>query len=143
MREAKRSSKLTSSHKKTALILTAHPDDEAMFFSPTIINLVAAGWMIRAICLSSGNSSGLGSIRAEELYASYKVLGVPEENVQLIEAPYVFMSNPPNSRNLEDGMQYQWEPAIIANIVSRHLISQPADIVRLPTIVLILAHYIR
>jgi hypothetical protein len=39
---------------KTALILTAHPDDEVMFFTPTILALVAAGWEVGALCLSNG-----------------------------------------------------------------------------------------
>lgn len=40
--------------KKTALILTAHPDDEVMFFTPTILALLDAGWEVGALCLSSG-----------------------------------------------------------------------------------------
>jgi hypothetical protein len=40
--------------KKTALILTAHPDDEVMFFTPTILALLGAGWEIDALCLSNG-----------------------------------------------------------------------------------------
>jgi hypothetical protein len=39
---------------KTALILTAHPDDEVMFFTPTILALVAAGWEVGGLCLSNG-----------------------------------------------------------------------------------------
>lgn len=39
---------------KTALILTAHPDDEVMFFTPTILALLAAGWKVGALCLSNG-----------------------------------------------------------------------------------------
>jgi hypothetical protein len=42
---------------KTALILTAHPDDEVMFFTPTILALLAAGWEVGALCLSNGQSS--------------------------------------------------------------------------------------
>jgi hypothetical protein len=45
---------LHSADKKTALVLTAHPDDEAMFFTPTILALVAAGWEVSALCLSTG-----------------------------------------------------------------------------------------
>lgn len=37
-----------------ALILTAHPDDEAMFFSPTILGLREAGWHVKGLCLSNG-----------------------------------------------------------------------------------------
>ena len=42
--------------KKTALILTAHPDDEVMFFTPTILALLDAGWEVDALCLSNGMS---------------------------------------------------------------------------------------
>jgi len=42
--------------RKTALILTAHPDDEVMFFTPTILALLAAGWEVGALCLSNGAS---------------------------------------------------------------------------------------
>lgn len=42
---------------RTALLLTAHPDDEAMFFSPTILQLIAQGWEVRGLCLSVGKSS--------------------------------------------------------------------------------------
>lgn len=37
-----------------ALILTAHPDDEAMFFAPTVLNLIAAGWGVLGVCMSTG-----------------------------------------------------------------------------------------
>jgi hypothetical protein len=39
---------------KTALVLTAHPDDEVMFFTPTVLALVDAGWNVSALCLSTG-----------------------------------------------------------------------------------------
>jgi N-acetylglucosaminylphosphatidylinositol deacetylase len=45
--------------KKTALILTAHPDDEVMFFTPTILALLDAGWEVGALCLSNGVSSSV------------------------------------------------------------------------------------
>ena len=45
-----------SGESKTALILTAHPDDEVMFFTPTILTLLAAGWEVGALCLSNGQS---------------------------------------------------------------------------------------
>jgi len=48
---------LRSGNSKTALILTAHPDDEVMFFTPTILALVATGWEVSGLCLSSGTSA--------------------------------------------------------------------------------------
>ena len=41
---------------KTALLMTAHPDDEVMFFAPTVLALLAAGWEVGGLCLSNGQS---------------------------------------------------------------------------------------
>ncbi len=43
--------------KPAVLVLTAHPDDEAMFFGPTIVNLVTAGWDVLPVCMSTGGYS--------------------------------------------------------------------------------------
>ena len=40
--------------KPSAVLITAHPDDEVMFFSPTILTLLGAGWDVHGVCLSSG-----------------------------------------------------------------------------------------
>lgn len=40
---------------RRVLLVTAHPDDEAMFFGPTILGLLAAGADLYLLCLSSGN----------------------------------------------------------------------------------------
>ena len=37
-----------------ALIVTAHPDDECMFFAPTIIRLVELNASVHLLCLSEG-----------------------------------------------------------------------------------------
>ena len=41
---------------KRICLLIAHPDDEAMFFSPTVLSLAApeAGNHVKILCLSSG-----------------------------------------------------------------------------------------
>lgn len=78
---------------RTALILTAHPDDEAMFFSPTIRGLRNHGWDVRGLCLSTGNSEGQGEARRGELFSSYGVLGVDEGNVQVLDIPYAKSSS--------------------------------------------------
>jgi hypothetical protein len=87
---------------KTALILTAHPDDEVMFFTPTVLALLDAGWEVDALCLSNGmccliwrelmvgNGDGLGHVREEELFRSYEYLGVPFERVTVLDDLYVF-----------------------------------------------------
>ena len=52
------------------LLVTAHPDDECMFFTPAILGLQAAGVAVHVLCLSTGNFDGLGATRALELRAS-------------------------------------------------------------------------
>ncbi|ORY34269.1 putative deacetylase LmbE-like domain-containing protein [Naematelia encephala] len=92
------------------LILTAHPDDEAMFFAPTILSLVNAGCPVRGLCLSEGNESGLGRTRKEELVASYEALGVKKEFIEILDHP-----------ELQDGPTKDWPKFVIDNIVSSYL----------------------
>lgn len=47
--------KRQENEKKTVLLITAHPDDESMFFIPTIKNLKDVGYKIHLLCLSPGN----------------------------------------------------------------------------------------
>jgi LmbE family N-acetylglucosaminyl deacetylase len=62
--------------RRVALVV-AHPDDEAMFFTPTIASLRAQQCAIFVLCLSTGNFYGLGATRRREMQASCSdVLGV-------------------------------------------------------------------
>ena len=58
------------------LLVIAHPDDEAMFFGPTLRALSKKGIPVQVLCLSNGNADGLGKIREKELAASLKTLGI-------------------------------------------------------------------
>eukprot|EP00035_Acanthoeca_spectabilis_P037791 m.47445 g.47445 ORF g.47445 m.47445 type:complete len:102 (-) comp8864_c0_seq1:2284-2589(-) len=42
----------------TVLLVTAHPDDEAMFFGPTIARMRRLGHTVHILCLSTGNFEG-------------------------------------------------------------------------------------
>jgi N-acetylglucosaminylphosphatidylinositol deacetylase len=57
------------------LLVCAHPDDEAMFFSPTLDALKGAGFQLRFLCFSSGNYDGLGAVRKKELENSAAMYG--------------------------------------------------------------------
>ncbi|KAJ1186001.1 hypothetical protein NDU88_002786 [Pleurodeles waltl] len=67
------------------LLLLAHPDDECMFFAPTIISLVKLRYLISVLCFSSGNYYNQGEARKEELTHSCGVLGIPPSRVTVIE----------------------------------------------------------
>ena len=63
------------------LVVTAHPDDECMFFSPVIISLTKWGVPVDLLCLSSGNYYGNGRLRCAELKRSAGVLGIRHHRV--------------------------------------------------------------
>ena len=81
------------------LLLTAHPDDECMFFGPTVLALTENYHGIKqdpehqhsvfSMCLSSGDADGLGAIRKKELNASLDVLGVDKDRRWVLDKLYV------------------------------------------------------
>ncbi|GFZ45528.1 hypothetical protein JCM24511_03254 [Saitozyma sp. JCM 24511] len=99
------------------LLLTAHPDDEVMFFAPTVMALVSAGWEVSGLCLSTGNADGLGETRRHELSLAYSALGVPGERVMVIDHPL-----------LQDDMSRSWPLPIIQSVLDAHLDDHPADL---------------
>lgn len=101
----------------SALLVTAHPDDEAMFFAPAIQALLAAGTTLSALCLSTGDAVGLGNQRTAELYASYSELGIPATRVKYLD-----------DARLQDSMQDVWPNDHVASVVSNHIDSLPYSI---------------
>ncbi len=71
------------------LLVTAHPDDECMFFVPTVRALLSRKTAsLRLVCLSTGNYDGLGSVRCRELIAACKLIGISSDRVhQPIDPP--------------------------------------------------------
>ncbi|KAL8939633.1 MAG: hypothetical protein Q9211_002652 [Gyalolechia sp. 1 TL-2023] len=96
---------------KRICLLIAHPDDEAMFFSPTLLALTNpnAGNHVKILCLSNGNADGLGQVREKELVASAKILGLrrPEDVLVLDSADFV------------DGMDTKWGVEKVADVLTR------------------------
>ena len=79
--------------RELTVVVTAHPDDESMFFVPTLYSLVGGGGeraelqppststtsQVWLLCLTTGNYNGLGSVRAQELQcAAESVLHVDQ-----------------------------------------------------------------
>jgi len=60
-----------------SLLVIAHPDDEAMFFSPMLYNLNQyTNYNVYLLCMSSGNFAGLGETRKRELEKSCSLFGI-------------------------------------------------------------------
>ncbi|OCK93195.1 phosphatidylinositol glycan class L [Cenococcum geophilum 1.58] len=95
---------------KRICLLIAHPDDEAMFFAPTILALTRPelGNHLMILCLSSGNADGLGEIRKKELVKSGMQLGLRSEDDILV------MDDP----NFPDSMSVTWHPRLISNLLT-------------------------
>ncbi|KAI8093131.1 putative N-acetylglucosaminyl-phosphatidylinositol deacetylase [Halteromyces radiatus] len=90
------------------LLLTAHPDDECMFFGPTLTYLrtFSRKTRIHVLCLSTGNADGLGNIRKKELVHSCQKLDIPASQVKSLD-----------HSELQDGMNNKWSSSVIANDV--------------------------
>jgi len=78
-----------------------------------------------------GNGDGLGRVREEELYRAYERLGVPAENVTVLDDPYVPLSDliKADDRRLQDGMSNHWASSHVSHVLDHHLRSYPASIV--------------
>ncbi|KAF9932050.1 hypothetical protein BGZ75_005139 [Mortierella antarctica] len=92
---------------KTSIVLViAHPDDEVMFFGPTLAELTRPehGNTVRVLCMSSGNHDGLGEVRKRELVASCKSFGIRESHVTILERD-----------ELKDGPNELWDPSLVGD----------------------------
>ncbi|KAI0822977.1 LmbE-like protein [Trametes gibbosa] len=95
------------------LLLTAHPDDECMFFAPTLLALHEAGQRpnVHSLCLSVGNADGLGDVRRHELERSLDVLGVEDGRRWVIDRP-----------DLQDNFTAEWHPDTIADVLRPYVL---------------------
>ncbi|XP_020664734.3 N-acetylglucosaminyl-phosphatidylinositol de-N-acetylase [Pogona vitticeps] len=91
-----------------ALFVTAHPDDEAMFFAPTLLGLAGAErWLL---CASTGNYYHRGPVRKKELLDSCAVLGIPSSHVTVID-----------HRDLPDHPSVKWDVQLLSSLILKHV----------------------
>lgn len=89
------------------LLITAHPDDESMFFLPTLLSLKNIR-NFYLLCLSNGNGSGLGKIREKELLNASKYLGI--KYTEIIDR-----------EEFRDSMEAFWDDILIEKIIKENL----------------------
>ncbi|EFQ25317.1 GlcNAc-PI de-N-acetylase [Colletotrichum graminicola] len=110
--------RLSTLENKRICLLIAHPDDEAMFFAPTVLALTKpdTGNHVKILCLSSGDADGLGETRKKELVKSGMKLGLQQEqDVFVIESP-----------DFQDSMTKTWDETKIAALLGRAFAPQLA-----------------
>ncbi|ORX60092.1 LmbE-like protein [Piromyces finnis] len=103
---------------KQYLIITAHPDDEIMFFAPTIIGLRKQGFKVKILCLSTGNYDKKGEIREVEIKNCVKLLGVTEDNVTVLDHP-----------GLQDNPNQLWYPTAVCKVISEYITPEISAII--------------
>lgn len=128
---------------KRVLIVTAHPDDESMFFGPTILSLAKRpNCQLYLLCLSNGslqtfpcivhgsnhlsnhvtfiagNYGNNGRTRQIELWNACRVLNIPAENITLV-----------NASQLQDDPSANWKSPIIAKQILKQVHSLDIDVI--------------
>jgi len=98
---------------KKIMVATAHPDDESMFFVPFIANF-ALNNEVHLLCLSKGDSEGLGKVREKELATAGSLLKLKSSKV--IDDP-----------SLADGMQEDWSPQIVSKYLAEEIANKNID----------------
>jgi N-acetylglucosaminylphosphatidylinositol deacetylase len=96
---------------KRIILLIAHPDDESMFFSPTLQALTDPTLQnhVKILCLSTGNADGLGDTRRKELEAAAVTLGLRRrEDVFVLD----------DEKRFKDGMKEKWSEHDIARVLA-------------------------
>ncbi|PNS19347.1 hypothetical protein CAC42_2524 [Sphaceloma murrayae] len=109
-------SRFPTLHSKRIVLLIAHPDDEAMFFSPSVLSLTSPdlGNHLKILCLSTGNAEGLGTIRRHELVKSALLLGVRSADDVLVL----------DDERFPDSMTRMWEEGEVAGLLSRTFVGE-------------------
>lgn len=104
---------------KRVLFVTAHPDDECMFFGPVILKLAQqSDCQIFILCLSEGDYDQEGVVRKQELWDSCRILGIPDSNITLCKSSY-----------LPDDPAVRWREDIVANLLLNHIEALSIDTV--------------
>nr|XP_044987187.1 N-acetylglucosaminyl-phosphatidylinositol de-N-acetylase isoform X2 [Jaculus jaculus] len=93
-----------------ALLVIAHPDDEAMFFAPTVLGLARLKHLVSVLCFSTGNYYNQGEIRKKELLQSCDVLRIPPSRVTIID-----------SRDFPDDPGVRWDTERVARALLQHI----------------------
>ncbi|XP_057676402.1 N-acetylglucosaminyl-phosphatidylinositol de-N-acetylase [Corythoichthys intestinalis] len=95
---------------RECLIVTAHPDDECMFFGPTIIRLIECNVIVHLLCLSEGNYCNQGVQRKQELFNSCAKLGIHPSRITILD-----------HKKLPDDPKAEWRVSLLNSIIAKHL----------------------
>lgn len=95
--------------KDRTILVVAHPDDETMFFGPTLLNLISEKKSVLILCLSNGDADHLGNVRELELSNVVEALG-PTVTLSVVK-----------DLGLQDNITSEWAPDIISKHIEEHV----------------------
>lgn len=103
---------------RAPLLLIAHPDDECMFFAPTILGLLQGQRPLSVLCCCTGNYYNQGETRKSELLQSCATLGIAPSNVTLID-----------HSDLPDSPTVKWDERLLSSLILNHIREKNIDLV--------------
>ena len=104
---------------RRVLLVTSHPDDETMFFGPTILSMTKnPSVSLFLLCMSNGDYRREGQIRKKELYSACQLLGIEEPNITIL-----------SYTKLRDDPSLRWRDEIVSEVVLHTIESQDIDTV--------------
>ncbi|KAF7719508.1 Uncharacterized protein PECH_000866 [Penicillium ucsense] len=109
----------TFRHARRPILITAHPDDETLFFSPSILYHGHEPDVVRSLLvISSGNFNGIGEKRQTEIHNSCAALGIAQDHCVVLDNP-----------ELQDNPKKWWDEKLIENIISPYLEKWNVDLI--------------
>ncbi|CAK7272410.1 hypothetical protein SEPCBS119000_005108 [Sporothrix epigloea] len=103
---------------KNLLVVTAHPDDECVFFAPSILGVLDQNRNVHGslISLSTGNNYGLGDLRKKELKGSCAALHIDPTRCVALDHPA-----------LQDNPTVWWNTTLVQAIVHEYIAKWDID----------------
>lgn len=104
---------------KRVLLVTSHPDDEVMFFGPTILSLIPQQDVeLFILCMSTGDYEKKGKKRKTELYKATEILGIPKGNITLLKYS-----------KLKDDPRMRWREELVSEVILHHVEVNLIDVI--------------
>ncbi|OOQ88771.1 putative GlcNAc-PI de-N-acetylase [Penicillium brasilianum] len=106
-------------HARRPMLITAHPDDETLFFSPSILYHRHEDPVTRSLLvISSGNYNGIGEKRQTEIHKSCDALGISADHCVVLDHP-----------GLQDNPKKWWDEKLIEEIIAPYVQKWKADLI--------------
>ncbi|KOS38485.1 hypothetical protein ACN38_g10695 [Penicillium nordicum] len=109
----------TFRHARRPILIIAHPDDETLFFSPSILYHRHDPHVTRfLLVISSGNYNDIGEQRQKEIHKSCAALGISQDHCVVLNHP-----------DLQDNPEKWWDENLVQDIIAPYIKKWKADLI--------------